>query len=148
MNRDAFERLQRRFGSNIEAWPAPYRQEANVFLKGERETGDVNDDDYLDRLVREAAATPGDERALTRDVLMRIEHKRRPAFGLTGIAGAWGAPAVATSVTVVLVAATALGYMLAGPGTEALDDALLSFAAGEPIPQFLAEISGNRRGAL
>ncbi|MBS7705012.1 hypothetical protein [Chelatococcus asaccharovorans] len=148
MNRDAFERLQRRFGSNITAWPAPYRQEANVFLKGERETGDVNDDEDLDRIVREAAATPGDERALTREVLKRIKPKRSPIFAVGGIAGAWRVPAVATSFSVVLVAAAVLGYMLAGSGAEALDDALLSFAAGEPIPQFLADISGNMRGAL
>lgn len=148
MNGDAFERLQRRFGSRIEAWPAPYRQEANVFLKGGSETGDAPNDDDLDQLVREAAATPGDERALTREVLKRIKPRRGTSFAVSGIAGAWRVPAVATSFSVVLVAAAALGYMLAGSGPEMLDDALLSFAAGEPIPQFLADISGNTRGAL
>jgi hypothetical protein len=75
MNRDDFERLQRRFGKDWTTWPPPYRQEARAFL----EAADADDD--LDSLLLAAIDVPGDEGALARTVLSRIEGRAAwPAF--------------------------------------------------------------------
>jgi hypothetical protein len=133
MTRDEFEQARRRFGADIAAWPAPYRQQGLDFLAldlpdGERRA-DSTDDKALDRLVLESALMETDEQALARKVLARIDAPRRgPSFA------SWSRlspAAMAAGIVAVLAAATAAGYSLA-PDDGSLETDLLVFAVGAP----------------
>ena len=50
MTEDDFEELRRRFGADIDAWPAPHRREAAALLAGRTSTTPLDPDDDLDRL--------------------------------------------------------------------------------------------------
>ncbi len=130
MTGDEFDHLRRRFGSDVDTWPAPYRQEAQLFLVEGGNASGRDSDTHLDRLVLEAALMETDEAALTRKVLARLNRKRWPAFLLHSLPLSWRLAATAAGVLAVIVAAGIGGFAVAGAGR--LDDALLSFAIGDP----------------
>jgi hypothetical protein len=82
MRRDEFERNKRRFGDDVDAWPAPFRQQALAFMAGATDRSPQDDPDRaLDRLVLDAVLMDSDEQALARKVLARIDVGRaRPSF--------------------------------------------------------------------
>lgn len=129
MTEQEFERLKKRFGADVAAWPAPYRQEAQAFLA--EQTADA--DAALDRLILDAAATGTDEIALTRKVLARINGQRKPGLLSGGLLGLWSMPAAASGFAALLLVAAIGGYLAAGdgPGMDGMDDALLAFALGD-----------------
>lgn len=127
-----FERLKRRFGDDIDAWPAPFRQEARMVLAPEREQADMDGDASIDRLVLEAALAGTDEQAIARKVLARIERERQPLFRLSSLAQSWRLSGAAAGFAVVLVAAGIAGYSVAGADLARIDRALLALATGEP----------------
>lgn len=129
MTEQEFERLKKRFGADVAAWPAPYRQEAQAFLAEQT----ANADAALDRLILDAAATGTDEIALTRKVLARINEERRPGLRSGGLLGLWSMPAAASGFAALLMVAAVGGYVAAGdgPGMDGMDDALLAFALGD-----------------
>jgi AcrR family transcriptional regulator len=128
MTEQEFERLRRRFGADVSAWPAPHRQEALAHLAGDKAT--TGTDEALDRLVLAAALRDTDEAALTRKVLARMARERETAALRGGPWRLWTIPAAASAFAVLLMMACVGGYMAAGDGTEGLDDALLAFALG------------------
>lgn len=121
-----FEKLQRRFGDDLSAWPAPHRQEALAYL-GAQATGD----DALDRLILEAALTDTDEAAMARKVLARIREPSRPTAFAASFRQFFTLPAAASGFAALLLVAAIGGYVAAGDGTRGLDDALMAFALGE-----------------
>lgn len=127
MTDQEFERLQRRFGADVSAWPAPYRQEGLSYLARD---ADAAADAALDAMILAAAAAPTDEQALTRNVLARIDssHRRLPTG--TGIWRMWTMPAAASAFAAMLVVATIAGYAVAESGANPDDDALLAYALG------------------
>jgi hypothetical protein len=131
MTEDDFEELRRRFGTDIDAWPAPHRREAAALLAGRTSTTPLDPDDDLDRLVLEAIAAPTDDRALARQVLARVRQARRPVFAFA-MPRPLALPAAAAGLALVLMAASGAGYTLAGSGGDRLDEALLAFAIGAP----------------
>ena len=133
MTEQEFERLKKRFGADVAAWPAPHRQEAQAFL-ADATAGQATDEDAaLDRLILDAAATGTDEIALTRKVLARINEERRPGLRSGGLLGLWSMPAAASGFAALLLVAAIGGYLAAGdgPGMDGMDDALLAFALGD-----------------
>ena len=130
MTEDELERLKRRFGDDIDAWPAPYRQETRRFAGGGIE--DEAPDDALDRLVLEAALTRTDERALARKVLQRTRGGRRGMPGLTPMMRPWGPRGAAAGFAAILLAAGIAGYLVAEGDDARLGDALLALATGFP----------------
>ncbi|TPJ56824.1 hypothetical protein [Mesorhizobium sp. B2-7-1] len=125
MTREEFEKNRRRFGDDIDAWPVPLRGPALAFMALD---GDAGADGALDRLVRHAALVEGDDRALAREVMARIEcgaarPSRLPRF-LVAPAG------LAVCTAAVLVAATLAGYQVAGLQDQPQDSELLALAAG------------------
>lgn len=132
MTEEEFERLKRRFGDDISAWPAPHRQEARAFLAATNEAPALGEDAHLDRLILEAARMETDEQALTRKVQERIIHKRRPFFRFIPITPSWQLPAATASFAVILVATGIAGYAIGGLGYARIDDALLALATGDP----------------
>ncbi|TIV36082.1 MAG: hypothetical protein E5V96_26515, partial [Mesorhizobium sp.] len=60
MTREEFENNRRRFGDDVNAWPAALRGPALAFLALD---GDAGADAALDSLVRQAALVEGDDRA-------------------------------------------------------------------------------------
>lgn len=129
MTRDEFERNKRRFGDAIDAWPAPFRQQAQAFVAGETDRSPQDDPDRtLDRLVLEAALMDGDEHALARKVLARIDAGRaRPSFLPGFLLGPAGLTACAAAF---LVAATLAGYQVARLQDDLPDSELLALASG------------------
>ena len=127
MTDQEFERLQRRFGADVSAWPAPYRQEGLSYLARD---ADAAADAALDAMILAAAAALTDEQALTRNVLARIDssHRRLPTG--TGIWRMWTMPAAASAFAAMLVVATIAGYAVAESGANPDDDALLAYALG------------------
>ncbi|ANN58287.1 hypothetical protein A9174_17060 [Mesorhizobium loti NZP2037] len=128
MTRDEFERHSLRFGAAVETWPAPFRQQALALLAAERKD---DPDAALDRLVLEAALTDGDDQALARKVLARIEAGSarpsllpRPLFSPAGFAAC---------VAAVLVAATLAGYQVARLQDDPSDTELLALASGSSL---------------
>ena len=145
MTGQEFERLQRRFGEDVSAWPAPYRQEGLRFLAGDEEAVDA--DDALDKLVLEAARTGTDEVALTRQVLAKINGERRPANRLAELRWIWATPAAAASgFAALLLLAAVAGYAAADRGLDATDDALMALALGGGIGN--GEFDGGLPGEL
>lgn len=133
MTPDEFERNMRRFGDDIDAWPAPFRQEALASMAGEtRADGLLHDDPdrALDHLVLEAALVDSDEQALARKVLARIDAGRsstRPSFLPGFLVGPAGLAACAAAF---LVAATLAGYQVARLQNDLPDSELLALASG------------------
>jgi hypothetical protein len=129
MTEEQFERLKRRFGAEISAWPAPYRQEGLAYLAG---TSAASEDEALDRRILDAAAAETDEVALTRKVLAMIADERKPAGSL--LSGEfwrmWTMPAAASGFAALLLVAAVAGYTAAERGLEATDDSLMAFALG------------------
>ena len=132
MTREELERLKRRFGAEISAWPAPYRQKAQIFRGNASEEPRFGQDAHLDRLVFEAALMEKDERELARKILMRIGQERRTVFGFFSMMSSWRLPVAAASFGAVFFAAGLAGYSVAGSGYGTMDDALLAIATGEP----------------
>ncbi|RWG77824.1 hypothetical protein [Mesorhizobium sp.] len=132
MTRDEFEQNRRRFGDDVGAWPAPLRQEALEFLAlaGDADPGDAPDV-ALDRLVREAALVEGDDHALARSVLARIDTERRSLFPRCLLAPA----GVAACAAAVLVAATLAGYQVARMQDELQETDLLALASGARLSE-------------
>jgi hypothetical protein len=130
MTRDEFERNRQRFGDDVDNWPAPFRQEARAFMPGraEHDDPDAAPDLALDRLVREAALIDGDDQALARNVLARIDAGRaRPSL----LPGFLLAPTgLAACAAVILIAAALAGYQLAWLQDEPQDSDLLALASG------------------
>ncbi|MBZ9678722.1 hypothetical protein [Mesorhizobium sp. ES1-1] len=132
MTRDEFERHRRRFGDAVESWPAPFRQQALALMAAG--AGPDDDDAALDRLVLEATLIEGDDQALARTVLARIDGASArssflPRFLL--------APAgLAACSAALLVAATLAGYQAAGLQDDLQDSELLALASG-------ARLTGN-----
>ncbi len=129
MTQEDFERLRRRFGTDVARWPAPHRREGQRFLGAAGEPP-TDADGALDDMVLEAAAAETDEVALARNVLARIDAGRRPVLS-AGFRWAWTMPVAASGFAVLLVAAALGGYVAAGDSTDGLDDALLAFALGD-----------------
>ncbi|CAN7671208.1 hypothetical protein [Mesorhizobium sp. LjNodule214] len=125
MTRDEFERNRRRFGDEVDNWPAPFRQEAQAFMAGAEHD---DPDDALDRLVREAALIDGDDQALAHNVLARIDAGRArpsslPRFLL--------APAgLAACGAAALLAVMLAGYQVARLQDDLQDSELLALASG------------------
>lgn len=133
MTRDEFERNRRRFGDTVEAWPAPFRRQALAFMAGGAAPED-DPDAALDRLVLEATLIEGDDQALARKVLARIDSGSAPASFLPRFLLA---PAgLATCAAVLLVAVTLAGYQAARLQDDLQDSELLALASG-------ARLSGN-----
>lgn len=132
MTEEDLERLKRRFGPDIAAWPPPHRQEAQLFLAGGSSAFAHDSDAYLDRLVVEAAFMETDEAALARKVLARLNQGRRAALLFHALPSSWRLAAGAPCVLALVVAAGISGFVAGGAG--GLDDALLSFAIGDPGP--------------
>ncbi|MCV3209374.1 hypothetical protein OHD62_23120 [Mesorhizobium sp. YC-39] len=131
MTRDEFERNRRRFGDDVNAWPAPFRQEALAFMAGVTATERALQDDpdrALDRLVLEAALTDGDDQALARKVLARIDAGRAQSSFLPGF---FLAPAgLAACAAAALLAVTVAGYQVARLQDDLPDSELLALASG------------------
>jgi hypothetical protein len=140
VNSDAFERLKERLGGDIRFWPAPYYQEARLFLVSQCQDS-AGDDEKLDRLVLEAAIAPTDEQALARRVINRIGPSAPSRFRTAFDCRPWSLPAAAASMLFVLIASAAGGYVTAGANADISDNALLAFTVGVP-PSDLAETIG------
>ncbi|BCM19162.1 hypothetical protein [Mesorhizobium sp. J8] len=129
MTREEFENNRRRFGEDIDAWPAALRGPALAFMAL---NGDAGADAALDRLVREAALVEGDDRVLARKVLARIDRgAARPSL----LARFLVAPAgIAACAAALLVTATIAGYQVARVQDQSQDTELLALAAGARLP--------------
>jgi len=128
MSEQEFERLARRFGEDVSAWPAPYRQEGLAYLAGEEA---LDADASLDRLILGAVDAGADDAALTRKVMLRIN--AAPEAGiLAGVMRLFTpTPMAASAFAALLLVAAVGGYVAAGDGTRGLDDALMAFALGD-----------------
>lgn len=145
MTGDDFEALKRRFGDDITAWPAPYRQQASGMF-----ATSAGPDDALDRLALEAALLDTDESELTRQVLARIEADHGSRLG-SFLSGLMLKPAAMAACAALLLAALATGgYQMAASQGDPFDAQLLALAAGAPLGDGLLDISmGNgSEGAL
>lgn len=131
MTDEELEGLRRRFGADISAWPAPYRQEAEWLLTRPDRIADGDEDARIDRLILRAAQMETDEGELARKVQERLGQGRRRPLRVAAIMPAWRIPAAAASCAAVLVMAGLAGYAIGGAGLGGVDDALLALAAGE-----------------
>jgi len=128
MTRAEFEKNRRRFGDDIEAWPAPFRRQALEFLAPQ---ANADPDDVLDGLVREAALVEEDG-ALARKVMARIDRSAaRPSLVPSFLVAPAG---IAACAAAVLVAATVAGYQVARLEDQPQDSELLALASGERLP--------------
>lgn len=132
MTEEDLERLKRRFGTEVSAWPAPHRQEARQFSAEANKISDTAEDAQLDWLILKAARMETDEQALTRNVLERIGEEQRSFFRFSATLSSWQLPAAATSFAVILVAVGVAGYSIAGVSYRGMEDALLALATGDP----------------
>lgn len=125
MTREEFEKNRRRFGDDIDAWPAPLREPARAFMALESDEG-------LDRLVREAALVEGDDRALARKVIARIDRgAARPSLLPRFLVAPVG---IAACAAALLITATIAGYQVARLQDQSQDSELLALAAGARLP--------------
>lgn len=128
MTNEEFERLKRRFGADVSAWPAPFRQEGLRYLAGADE---AEEDEALDRLILDAAQADTDEVVLTRKVLGEINDERQPVYWCLEFRRRWAMPtAVASGFAMLLLIATVAGYVAAQRGLDATDDSLMALALG------------------
>ncbi|CAH2406487.1 hypothetical protein [Mesorhizobium ventifaucium] len=135
MTRDEFERNKRRFGDDVDAWPAPFRQEARAFVTGETDRSPQDDPDRaLDRLVLEAALMASDEEALTRKVLARIDASRRSTWSSFLPRFLLEPAGLAACAAAMLVAMTLAGYQVARLQDDLPDSELLALASGARLP--------------
>jgi hypothetical protein len=132
MNGQEVERLKRRFGTDIDKWPAPYRQEARMASRRADEVPAQGEDEWLDRLILESVGMETDDQALARKVRERIGRQRRQFFSFGPFAPSWQLPAVAAGFAAILFAAGIAGYSAAKPDYERMDDAMLALALGDP----------------
>lgn len=135
MTPDELNALRQRFGEDITAWPAPYRQEARLVMLDPRA---ADADAELDRLIR-AGIDPSDERDTARAVFARID-RRTPGDVLRPRA----ATALASALVLVLTMAGIGGYALAGGSADRDEDMLLAIALGEPPAEFSIMAGGER----
>ena len=127
MDEVEFEALRRRFGDDMETWPAPYRQAA----LGRSRSG--SDDPVFDALLRDAVAMPTDEAALSRALAARIATERQPRRFAIDLSGWMNPVAVGACAATVLALASLSGYALAPSSDDRLDIAALRMAAGGGI---------------
>lgn len=144
MNREQFERLKARFGDQIVSWPAPYLQEAMLFLESEG-SGTSDDDERLDRLVLEAILVPTDERGLSRKVMRQITQLTPARLGHPFALRHWSFTATATGLALILAVAAVGGFLVGGTDAELSDNALLALATGEP-PTGLLDVAPTTAG--
>lgn len=128
MNKEEFERLERRFGSRPSTWPAPYRKEAAIFLGIDQ---DDSADSTLDRLILDLTEAPADQADFQRAVLRRIGEKQRLPLVARMQKGLSAFPTAASVAAMILVGAGLTGYSVAGRSVEMSNDLLLAFAVGE-----------------
>lgn len=142
MTHDEFERLRRRFGDDVAAWPAPYRQQARTMSAAEDGIRSI-EDDALDCLVLDAAMMDTDDDRLARQVLARVNVDRGPAFG-TLLPGLLLRPSVmAACAALLFVALAAGGYQMAESQAEPTDARLLALAAGLPVGVDLLDLAAD-----
>ncbi|TIP02281.1 MAG: hypothetical protein E5X72_21820 [Mesorhizobium sp.] len=129
MTREEFENNRRRFGDDIDAWPAALRGPALALMALD---GDADADAALDRLVRQAALVEGDDRAVARKVLARIDRgAARPSLLPRFLVAPAG---IAACAAALLVIATIAGYQVARLQDQSQDSELLALAAGARLP--------------
>lgn len=132
MTEEDLDRLKRRFGADVSAWPAPYRQEARLFPAGAGKAPDTGEDAQLDLLILKAARLETDEQALARKVRERIGQEQRTLISFLPRPSSWQLPAAATGFAVILFAVGVAGYTIAGVSYWRMEDALLALATGDP----------------
>ncbi|RUU54003.1 hypothetical protein [Mesorhizobium sp. M2C.T.Ca.TU.002.02.1.1] len=129
MTREEFENNRRRFGDDIDAWPEALRGPALAFMALD---GGAGADDALDRLVLQAALVEGDDRALARKVMARIDRgAARPSLLPRFLVAPAG---IAACAAALLVTATIAGYQVARLQDQSQDSDLLALAAGARLP--------------
>ncbi|MBM2711796.1 hypothetical protein JQK88_11125 [Mesorhizobium caraganae] len=128
MTRDEFERNRRRFGDIVEAWPAPFRQQALALMAAERKD---DPDAALDRLVLEAALTDSDDQELASKVLARIEAGSAGPSLLARLL--WSPAGFAACAAAALVAVMLAGYQVARLQDDPSDTELLALASGSSL---------------
>jgi hypothetical protein len=142
MTKDEFAQLTRRFGKDVTAWPAPYRQQA-LLLSAGRQDSPSDRDEALDRLVLEAALDDTDEQRLASQVLARIDADRGRTFGRR-LSAFLLRPATMTACSALLFLALAAGgYQLAASEGNAVDAKLLALATGSPANTGLLDLSAD-----
>lgn len=140
MTGDEFEQLTLRFGKEVMAWPAPYRQQARL-LSASEHVLPFDRDEALDRLVLEAALDDTDEQRLASQVLARIEDARGRTVGAF-LSGALLRPvAMAACSALLSLALAAGGYQLAASEGNAFDARLLALATGAPTSAGILDLS-------
>lgn len=140
MTEDEFELLVLRFGKNITAWPAPYRQQALLLSEGKHDLPSDRDD-VLDRLVLEAASDDVDDGPVVSRVLAHIEGARNRTVGIR-LSGILLRPAAMAGCSALLFLALAAGgYHLAASHDDALDAKLLALATGSPASAGIVDLS-------
>lgn len=142
MTRDEFERLRRRFGDDVTAWPAPYRQQARTMsLVGKGAPSD--EDDALDRLVLDAASMDTDDEKLARQVLARVAADRGRPFGSL-LSGLLLRPATMMACAALLfITLAAGGYRTAASLADPADAQLLALATGSTLGDSLIDLSAD-----
>ena len=142
MTEDEFAQLILRFGNDLTAWPAPYRQQALLLSAGKQDLPSDRDE-ALDRLVLEAALDDIDERDMASRVLARIDTNRGRTFG-TRLSAFLLRPATMAACSVLLLLALAAGgYQLAASEGDPLEAKLLALATGSPASAGVLDLSPN-----
>jgi hypothetical protein len=131
MTEDEFKQLSLRFGNDVAAWPAPYRQQA-LLLSGEKHGLPGDADEALDRLVLEASLDDVEEHQLASRVLARIDAARGRSAGARLSALLLRPATMAACSALLFLALAAGGYQLAASDGSALDAKLLALATGSP----------------
>jgi hypothetical protein len=128
MTREEYEQLQKKFGPDISAWPAPYRTEALILVLNEKGMARLQDDEGLDRAILAAALTSTDEMKLTRTVLKRLDQQQAPHLTLQQF---FPVPRAAfASFVAVLMLAAVSGYLTTQPQDDADENEMLALAIG------------------
>jgi hypothetical protein len=140
MTEDEFARLTVRFGTDVSAWPAPYRQQV-LFMSAAKHELPSDQDEALERLVLEAALDVTGEREMASQVLARIDAHWARSFG-THLSAILIRPATMAACSMLLFLALAAGgYQLAASQGDAFDEKLLAFATGSPASAGLLDLS-------
>lgn len=139
MTEDEFAQLILRFGNDVTAWPAPYRQQA-LLLSASEHLLPSDRDEALDRLVLETVLDDIDERDMASQVLARIETNRGRTFGPRLSAFVLRPAAMTACGALLFLALAAGGYQLAASEGDALDTQLLSLAIGSPASAGIVDL--------
>lgn len=131
MTEDEIAQLKVRFGNDVRAWPAPYRQQA-LLLSAAKQDLPPDRDEALDRLILEAALDNADDTRMASHVLERIDTNRGRPFGTRLSAFVLRPAAMAACGALLFLALAAGGYQLAAAQGDALDAKLLALATGSP----------------